>query len=218
MESIIFVDRMWGMMYFYNRRTGQPMKMPMRTVHKQIKFLLLVSLFACQVVQAREPGLKEFGFVSGWGQDSSIEGADDYEILHLALRFGFDASGEFLKVQSPHRLEFVVEPFINPVLSPDSNVEVGCGLLLKYAHSINSYFSPYIEAGTGAVYSTQDVVGQSTRWNFLTQFGFGLHYFFREATSLNIGYRFRHASNAGIEEPNSGIDVHSFIMGFSYFY
>ncbi len=161
---------------------------------------------------------KEFGFVSGWGQDSSIEGADDYEILPLALRFGFDASGEFLKVESPHRLEFLVEPFINPVLGPDSNVEVGCGLLLKYAHSINSYFSPYIEAGTGAVYSTQDVVGQSTRWNFLTQCGFGLHYFFREATSLNIGYRFRHSSNAGIEEPNSGIDVHSFIMGFSYFY
>ncbi len=186
--------------------------------HRKIGFLLLFIAILSQLVGAREPGLKEFGFVSGWGQDSSREGFEDYEILHLGLRFGFDASGKLLKVESPHRLEFMVEPFINPVLGPDSNVEMGCGLLLKYVHSVNSHFSPYIEGGTGLVYSTQDLETQSTRWNFLTQAGFGLHYFFREDRSLNIGYRFRHSSNAGIKEPNSGIDVHSLIIGFSFFY
>ncbi len=179
---------------------------------------ICIAAIVSQVARAEEAHLKEFGFMSGWGKGSLNKEVDDYEILHLGLRFGFDASGKFLKVKSPDMFEFMVEPFINPVLNPDSNVEVGCGLLLKYAHSINSCFSPYIEAGTGAVYTTQDVEQQATRWNFLAQCGFGLHYFFREAASLNVGYRFRHFSNAGIKHPNGGVDVHSLLIGFSFFY
>ena len=184
----------------------------------KLKFAICIVAIISQVVQAKETRLREFSFLSGWGKAPLKQRADDYEIVHLGLGFGFDASNKFLKVKSHDMLEFVVEPFINPVCSPDSNVEVGCGLLLKYAHSISNGFSPYIEAGTGGVYTTQDVEQQSTRWNFITQCGFGLHYFFREDRSLNIGYRFRHLSNAGIKDPNLGIDTHSFLVGFSFFY
>ena len=182
------------------------------------KALLLLILVIFQTGQAGGAHLKEFGFLSGWGEGCLKEEVDDYEILRLSLRLGFDISSKFLKEGSQGMIEFIVEPFMNPVFSPDSNVEVGCGLFLKYAHPISSCISPYIEAGTGPLYTTQDLKSQATRWNFLSQCGVGVHYFFRDDASLNIGYRIGHFSNAGLEHPNSGVDVHSFLVGFSFYY
>jgi len=178
-----------------------------------------------QIVQAQEVyeqagdiRLKEIGFFSGWGKGSLNKEDEDYEILPLTLRFGFDITRAFRKTATSDFVGFLVEPFINPVLSPDSNVEVGCSLLLKYARSLGDRFSPYIEGGTGVIYTSQDLEQQSTNWNFLLQGGCGLYYFVRENTSLNVGYRFRHFSNAGVERPNGGIDAHCVLIGFSFFY
>lgn len=195
------------------------------------KLLLLALSFSLTMVtgpaRGEEPGreegpeakihLKEYGFLSGWREGSLDEG-DDYQIIPFILRFGYDLTPLVQRINPPGLLELEVEPFLNPVLGPETNVEGGCNLLLKYAYPLNSRLLPYIEGGTGLLYTSQTFKEQSTHLNSIVQGGIGFHYFLRQSFSLDVGYRFRHFSNAGIRKPNEGIDTHSILIGFSYFY
>jgi len=160
--------------------------------------------------------LKEYGFLSGW-QEGSLEEADDYQTIPFILRFGFDLTPLVRRINSPSLMELEVEPFLSPVLGPETNVEGGCNLLLKYAYPLTSRFLPYVESGLGLLYTTQHFEEQSTQLNSILQGGLGFHYFLRKNLSLNVGYRFRHFSNAGIRKPNTGIDTYTILIGFSIF-
>lgn len=114
-------------------------------------------------------------------------------------------------------MEFMVEPYIGGIISPDTNFETGFGLLLKYGYKIGK-FVPFLQTGVGFQYSTQHVREQSTQWNFQVQGGAGIHYFFKENKAINLEYRARHFSNASIKSPNTGVDLESILLGISYFF
>ena len=50
------------------------------------------------------------------------------------------------------------------------------------------------------------------------QLGAGLQFFLNDSFALTGGYRFRHMSNAGITDDNSGINHHFILVGLSYFF
>jgi len=147
-----------------------------------------------------------------------LEKADDYQGIPFIMRFGFDLTPLVRKISSPSLLELEVEPFFSPILGPETNIEGGFNLLLKYAYPLTARFLPYIEGGTGLLYTTQHFEEQSTHLNSIVQGGVGFQYFFRKSTSLDVGYRFRHFSNAGIKKPNEGIDTQAILIGISFFY
>jgi opacity protein-like surface antigen len=115
-------------------------------------------------------------------------------------------------------LECVVEPFLNAVTGPDTNGEAGCSLLLKYSDRVTSRIAPYIEGGVGMIYTTQHTHEQGTQCNFLCQGGAGLQFFIHEKLALIGGYRYRHMSNAGIDDDNEGVDHHFVLLGVSCFF
>lgn len=162
--------------------------------------------------------LKEIGFLSGWGEGYLEEGKNDYEIVPLTLRFGFDLSGILPGMKKKDSFDLLAEPFVNPVVGPDSSIEAGCNLLVKYARSLSNSIHPYVEAGTGMIYVKEEMERQTNGWNFLLQCGLGLNYFIRDDISLTAGYRYRHFSNGGRKHPNGGVDVHCLIAGVSYLY
>ena len=161
--------------------------------------------------------LKELGFLSGW-REGPLDKADNYRIIPFILRFGFNLTPLVKRIHPPGLLELEVEPFLSEVLGPESNVEGGFNLLVKYAYPLTSRFFPYIEVGTGLLYTSQHFEEQATHLNSIVQGGVGFQYFFRKSTALDVGYRFRHFSNAGIKEPNEGINTQAILIGISFFY
>ena len=165
-----------------------------------------------------QKGLIEVSFLTGYGVANISEGY--YEILVCNPRFEFSAKPLAKKInfRPVGVLNFVVEPFANVITQPNSNVEVGISLLLKYGHHFTSSLLGFIEGGTGMLYTSQNTLEQSTRFNFISQCGLGFQYSFTPGWALSGEYRFRHISNAGISEPNDGINLSLFLIGFSYLY
>ncbi|MCD6318682.1 acyloxyacyl hydrolase [Candidatus Aerophobetes bacterium] len=191
-------------------------------------YLVILCLFLSIPQKAfsfqRPESLKEIGVFAGSLRDGTLSEKDDYVTVPVGLRFGFDikplikkfkVGDVFLKKES--MLEFVAEPFIAGVISPDSNFETGCSLLLKYGYKFGK-FLPFINAGTGLQYTTQHTREEATQWCFQVQTGAGSYYFFEKDKALSFEYRFRHFSNAGTKEPNKGVDTYGFYIGFSYFF
>jgi len=160
--------------------------------------------------------LKEIGILTGYGTASLEKKSADYEVIPILPRFGFDINP--LKGNIGGDLELIAEPIMNVVISPDTNAEFGASCLLKYSAHITERIAPYIEGGIGVVYTTQHTHEQGTQFNFLPQVGGGLQFFLNKNLALMGGYRYRHLSNAGISDDNSGINHHFLLVGLSYFY
>ena len=164
--------------------------------------------------------LREFGILSGFAQ-GVLKEKNRYEFVPVIFRFGYDLK-RFVdkkgKLNPDDLLQFELEPFVNGVISPDSNIEAGANFLFKYGHFITKKICPYIEAGAGIVYMTQHTREQSTQFNFISQAGAGVSYFVKKNVSVNAGYRVRHLSNASIKQPNKGINVDMVILGISWYF
>lgn len=166
-------------------------------------------------------GLKEVGFISGWAHGDLKDGQQDYEMVLSAARFGWNIKPwlKFIQFPSKSLFEFVLEPYVNTVTSPDSNAEIGSAFFFKYGHPIiGKKLLAYLEFGSGMQYGTQHVLEQSTQFNFASAAGGGFYYFIKDDLALNLGYRFRHMSNAGIDEPNSGVNTQHYIAGISWLF
>jgi opacity protein-like surface antigen len=66
------------------------------------------------------------------------------------------------------------------------------------------------------LYMTQHTLEQGTQFNFLEQGAAGAHYYLNNNLAITADYRFRHVSNAGIDEPNGGINTSFFLLGATY--
>ena len=80
----------------------------------------------------------------------------------------------------------------------------------------NGLAGPYTEAGVGAHILTSSSIGNRSM-GASYQFGahVGLGYRF-DRKGFEIGYRFQHISNAGITEPNDGINFHQLRLQYHY--
>jgi hypothetical protein len=76
---------------------------------------------------------------------------------------------------------------------------------------------PFVEAGAGLSYTDISRPDLSTNFEFNVQVGTGIGYFFSNNTALTFQARFLHVSNAGIEDPNYGVNTAVFLVGLSWF-
>jgi len=163
--------------------------------------------------------LHEVGIGGGYGFGDLKSNQGDFEVFPIFLHFGFDINPLVGLEDHEGTLEFALEPFVNPVSDP-SGFEAGLDLFLRYSYPVFNHVSLYAEAGAGPMYFAVDTIEQGDKgFNFLDQFGGGLKYYFAKDKAFNLGYRWRHVSNAGLgNDPNTGINAHSFIVGLSSFY
>jgi len=164
--------------------------------------------------------LKEVGLYSGYGVAPLKDPQSDYEIIPTIFRLGFDLNPFINKFgwNTKGLLEFELEPFINTVISPNSNVEVGSNFLVKYALPLTKKIYPYFEGGLGMLYMSQHTLEQGSQYNFLPQAGSGIMYFLKDNLAISAGYRYRHLSNNSLASPNHGIDVNMAVVGCSVVY
>ena len=168
-----------------------------------------VNLFAIDGVEVFS------GFMNG-----DLNEKEDYEGIPLLVALNFDTEPflEGMDIDIPGRLDVVVEPFATVVTSPDTNAEVGTNFLLKYTIPIIDKIHLYVKGGAGVLYMSQHTEEQGTQYNFLPQGGGGFHFFINDTTAISCEYRYRHLSNAGIENPNDGIDTELILGGISFFF
>lgn len=161
-------------------------------------------------------GFKELGLFCGFHR-GKLRDKEHYEVIPAMLHLGFDMR-PVIRNHSGMLMEFLLEPFINTVITPDCNIEVGNNFLLKFAYPVTKKLYPYLEGGCGLIYLTQQTREQATQFNFTDQIGCGLTYFFTKNSNISVGYRLRHISNAAIKQPNKGMNADSLICGVSFVY
>lgn len=86
----------------------------------------------------------------------------------------------------------------------------GVGFTPKLIYTFSSFgrLKPYIEGGGGPMWTNFDgrIREQGSDFNFLVWGGTGVKYDLTTHWALNIGVRFSHISNSGLDTPNSGLN------------
>ncbi|NMG66865.1 hypothetical protein GPA19_18150 [Azoarcus indigens] len=91
----------------------------------------------------------------------------------------------------------------------------GGAIAVFRVHYGSAAIRPYFEAGLGAGLFSQSKLGAkefSTHFQFSEHLGAGLEF----AKRWYAGYQFSHYSNADIELPNDGIDLHQIMVGLRF--
>ena len=78
--------------------------------------------------------------------------------------------------------------------------------------------APYLEGAIGFHYLSNSSLGSKRRLGSRFQFGdhIGLGLRFGPRHAYDIGYRYQHLSNAGIKEPNQGINFHQIRLQYHF--
>lgn len=184
------------------------------------KALVLAVFLLCLMNIPASYALDGVEILSGYLDAHLTDTKKDYEAVPLMVGLIFDMKPLTSKIglNPKGRIDFILEPFINTVTSPNSNVEVGSNFLVEYVFPLTERIQPYVKGGLGALYMSQHTAEQSTQYNFLPQGGGGIRYFVKDNIALDFEYRYRHLSNASLKHPNSGIDANVYLGGITIFF
>jgi lipid A 3-O-deacylase len=89
---------------------------------------------------------------------------------------------------------------------------------LRYNFITGTPWVPFIEGGGGVIYTDIGKPDLGTPFEFNEKVGVGLHYFFTRHLAATLEVRFMHISNAGIKQPNDGVDDMLTAVGLNYFF
>ena len=153
--------------------------------------------------RARMFGLK-LAYGRSFGTNEQIETMAVLPYLYLPLH----------KLTACMDLGLVIEPVFFQYFEPENATGFGITprLRLDFGHWT---ITPYIEAGVGLFYTDLDVHELGQNFNFSPQGEVGLDFPIARCTLLNLGYRYHHISNAGMSEPNEGVDTNMIVIGIS---
>ena len=167
-------------------------------------------------------GTVEAGIAAGYWQ--AVKFANDAQSLDRSAvfilpRLGMIVTDEFRAGFASGNLEVAVEPFFARYTHPFAAESAGGSLLIKYNFLSFGRWGPFWDAGAGMMWTNlaPRIPEQSTQFNFVLETGPGTHYFLTNALALTGGVRYRHFSNAGLGERNTGINGVLAYIGVSLF-
>jgi hypothetical protein len=132
-----------------------------------------------------------------------VEGGKSYNFIQ--------ASYFYEKPLSSKELAFLIEPFSSYVNSPNSGVDVGFDLSLRYYPFKSRLDGFYLTLGPGMAYTSIGFKEQGTHLLFIVQGGVGYRY-----KNFFIEDRVRHYSNAGLAKPNWSVNANIFSIGGNF--
>ncbi len=167
-------------------------------------------------------GTVEAGIAAGYWQ--AVKFANhapslDRSAVFVLPRLGIIVTDELRAGFASGNLEVAVEPFFARYTHPFAAESAGGTLLIKYNFLSYGRWVPFWDAGAGMMWTNlaPRIPEQSTQFNFVLQTGPGAHYFFTRSLALTGGVRYRHFSNAGLGERNTGINGVLAYIGLSLF-
>jgi opacity protein-like surface antigen len=144
------------------------------------------------------------------------------EMVPVNLHIGYSVWKGQKWFLPPGALEIAAEPFASAISSirpsTSGSIELGLGLpVLTYYFDLGMRIYPYLEGGLGLLYTDLRGYHLGGHFSFMENVGAGISYFVRDDLALNVGWRYRHISNANLYKDNAGLDSGIFLAGFSYF-
>jgi len=140
-------------------------------------------------------------------------------VWNLGLRYG-------LVLTAPHgpgflrgRLEYALDVVPAWVIVQKTNTAYGGGVnpfAFKWIMTTPRKVKPYFEIEGGTLFSNRKVPEGTSQINFTTSGALGLH-IPRENHTYSLEVRFMHISNAGISNPNPGINTIQVRLGWGSF-
>ncbi|MBM4245370.1 MAG: acyloxyacyl hydrolase [Deltaproteobacteria bacterium] len=162
-------------------------------------------------------GLQELAFTTAYG----FSDRDRIEVIPFYARFAWlfpDVIDEPLANVNLN-LKWFLEPWVAGVTSPKQNaVEFGITPIgLKLEYDAGQQVVPFLIAGTGVMYTGLGGYDLSGPFEFASFGGAGIELFLTDQLAMSFAWRWRHISNAGIEEPNRGLDTQFVMVGLDWF-
>ena len=164
-------------------------------------------------------GSREIQIWTGGGH-SVPGGTADTGVWNLGLRYGWILTKPhgpwFLK----GRFEYAVDAVPAFVVFQPANTAYGAGvnpLNLKWNFATRGGgVMPYFELSGGTLFTNHDVPAFTSQVNFTSAAAFGFH-FLGERHTWSIEARYMHISNAGLSDPNPGINTVQIRLGIGKF-
>ena len=183
-----------------------------------ITFVSTFFAWAEEIKEERSSWLQGIEVLTGYSQ-AELDVQGKLRAVPLIVDLDFDLKPLLEKINFKYfgMLQFQLEPYITTIYEPASDVELGNAFALKIGLVPAEWkFQPYIKMATGLSYMTLHTQEQGTQFNFIEYGGAGFHYYFNTNWGITAEYRFRHLSNSGIDEPNSGINTDFALLGLTY--
>src|SRR5258708_5736221 len=98
---------------------------------------------------------------------------------------------------------------------PDDSVRAEWAhfFIRQYWRTSSASLRPYVDLGTGPMWSNRRIPAATSKINANSQLGLGVVLFPNARTPLSVGYRFFHISNGGLTGRNPGLNVNGFCVG-----
>lgn len=165
-------------------------------------------------------GTENFGVSVGTGIGLEILGSNSRHDMALAfVQYGYVLTDHL----APGRwyggnFEIGAEFAAGMQFHPKNAYIFGLMPSFRYHFITDSAWVPFVEAGAGP--GVTDIGGPdlSTKFQFMDYFGGGVNWFYNESDVFSAGVRFIHLSNAGIKEPNFGVNTAMVFLGWKRFF
>jgi lipid A 3-O-deacylase len=165
-------------------------------------------------------GVQEAGFAVGAGL--AIHNVGDKISHNLALSriyYGWMLGSPIGKDKwYGGNFEIVQELFGGAQFHPATHYAVGETTLLRYNFATGTRWIPFMDLGGGILGTDIGQPDLGTTFEFNEQFGPGVNFFWRKNSALTFQYRYTHFSNAGIKEPNQGVNEQMFYAGLTWYF
>lgn len=150
-------------------------------------------------------------------QDSSAN--PNRSAVFIMPRIGMVMTDEIQAGLLTGNLEVLVEPFFAQFTHPFSAEAAGGTLVFKYNLLSFGRWMPFWDVGAGMLWTNlaPRIRELSTPLNFVIETGPGIQYFITEQTTLTIGVRYNHISNADTGERNIGLNAVLPYAGLAWF-
>ncbi|MCB2193196.1 MAG: acyloxyacyl hydrolase [Deltaproteobacteria bacterium] len=172
--------------------------------------LIALLIFAVAAPAAAEDlRFKEWGITAFGNMSMDIDDGDLYEggvFAHVAMPLIDNESA---------RLDFRLEGLVGGFWDYGSGVEVAIIPALRL-YLGKAAVIPYIEGGIGPSYNSLDIEELGIGFNFLSYGGVGLRFPLENNVSIEVGYRLRHISNAGLDDRNHGVTSNQAQIGIAW--
>ena len=186
------------------------------------KFFIAVALLMSSLAwaQARpEDGGHEVEIWTGGGH-SVPGGTSDVNAWNVGLRYGWILTRPHGPGFLNGRFEYAVDVVPRFVVFQRYNTAYGAGfspLGLMWDFAARGRFEPYFELGGGPLFTNHDVPTGTSSVNFTPSAALGMH-LLGDKHAVSIEVRYLHISNAGLSDPNPGINTVQVRVGVGRFF
>lgn len=118
----------------------------------------------------------------------------------------------------PFGISFLVEGIISVANAEQTGFELGFTPMFKLSALLFPGVLAHIEGGAGMITESINSPALAHSFNFTPQAGGGVDIALNPQLALQLAYRFRHSSNAGLYKENPAFNVNFFQAGLNYYY